>query len=331
MPASRHSTAIARLGEGRAAPEFEAITEFLVDTTRAGPRTGGGRCRADGRREKLGEIRVRPRFAPVYAGRSDGHSPSGAAGCDGNQRSKVCAQVWERKSALGAPTEPMTQSPRRIPRAIVSFDLDGTLVRGISSGQFVADRLGHGDILRALELQYDTGLMSAQAVAATEAPYFSGRSRENITSIMRDVPLIEGIRETLQELHRRSVFTVLNTLAWRFMASAVGDRFGFDEWTGARMNCGPGGLLTGAVARHFDERDKVRAVARLAHRFGVPMSRIAAVGDARSDIPLFRAVGFSIALNGSAQARAAASVAVATPWLPDILRALPPHFLPAED
>ncbi|MCA3217506.1 MAG: haloacid dehalogenase-like hydrolase, partial [Burkholderiales bacterium] len=189
----------------------------------------------------------------------------------------------------------------------------------------------HGDILRALELQYDMGLMSAQAVAATEAPYFSGRSRENITSIMRDVPLIEGIRETLQELHRRSVFTVLNTWAWRFMASAVGDRFGFDEWTGARMNCGPGGLLTGAVARHFDERDKVRAVARLAHRFGVPMSRIAAVGDARSDIPLFRAVGFSIALNGSAQARAAASVAVATPWLPDILRALRPHFLPAED
>lgn len=331
MPASRHSTAIARLGEGRAAPEFEAITEFLVDTTRAGPRTGGGRCRADGRREKLGEIRVRPRFAPFTPAAPTDTPPPGAAGCDGSQRSKVRAQVWERKSALGAPTEPMTQSPRRIPRAIVSFDLDGTLVRGISSGQFVADRLGHGDILRALELQYDTGLMSAQAVAATEAPYFSGRSRENITSIMRDVPLIEGIRETLQELHRRSVFTVLNTLAWRFMASAVGDRFGFDEWTGARMNCGPGGLLTGAVARHFDERDKVRAVARLARRFGVPMSRIAAVGDARSDIPLFRAVGFSIALNGSAQARAAASVAVATPWLPDILRALPPHFLPAED
>jgi len=80
MPASRHSTAIARLGEGRAAPEFEAITEFLVDTTRAGPSTGGGRCRADGRREKLGEIRVRPRFAPVYAGRSDGYSPSGRGG-----------------------------------------------------------------------------------------------------------------------------------------------------------------------------------------------------------------------------------------------------------
>lgn len=59
MPASRHSTAIARLGEGRAAPEFEANAEFLVDTTRAGPRTGGGRFRAEGRREKSGEIRVR--------------------------------------------------------------------------------------------------------------------------------------------------------------------------------------------------------------------------------------------------------------------------------
>lgn len=33
VPASRHSTAIARLGDGRAAPEFEAMVAFLLDAT----------------------------------------------------------------------------------------------------------------------------------------------------------------------------------------------------------------------------------------------------------------------------------------------------------
>lgn len=107
MPASRHSTAIARLGEGRAAPEFEAITEFLVDTTRAGPRTGGGRCRADGRREKVGIKWGQTPICPVYAGRSDGYSPSGRGGLQRQPAEKKLA----RKSGSASPRWEHRQNP----------------------------------------------------------------------------------------------------------------------------------------------------------------------------------------------------------------------------
>jgi phosphoserine phosphatase len=47
------------------------------------------------------------------------------------------------------------------------------------------------------------------------------------------------------------------------------------------------------------------------------------VGDSRSDIPLFGAVGFSVALNATVTATAAASVAIQTNDLNDVLKLVP--------
>jgi len=47
------------------------------------------------------------------------------------------------------------------------------------------------------------------------------------------------------------------------------------------------------------------------------------VGDSRSDLPLFGAVGFSVALNGTQAANAAASVAIQTDNLADVLGLIP--------
>jgi phosphoserine phosphatase len=44
----------------------------------------------------------------------------------------------------------------------------------------------------------------------------------------------------------------------------------------------------------------------------IDLAECIAVGDSRSDFPLFEAVGLSIALNATAQAREAASVALDT-------------------
>lgn len=42
VPNSDHATAIARLGDGRATPQFEAMVEFLIDATRVEPRAVAG-------------------------------------------------------------------------------------------------------------------------------------------------------------------------------------------------------------------------------------------------------------------------------------------------
>jgi phosphoserine phosphatase len=51
----------------------------------------------------------------------------------------------------------------------------------------------------------------------------------------------------------------------------------------------------------------------------VPIEECAAIGDSRSDIPLFQHVGLAIAFNGSEAARAAAHVAVDSQDICDVL------------
>jgi haloacid dehalogenase-like hydrolase len=57
---------------------------------------------------------------------------------------------------------------------------------------------------------------------------------------------------------------------------------------------------------------------------GYSMSRVAAIGDSRSDVPLFRRVGMSIALNATPDARSVATHVHDTENLRDVLALLQP-------
>ena len=82
------------------------------------------------------------------------------------------------------------------------------------------------------------------------------------------------------------------------------------------------GVVGDVVSRYFDEHDKVRFVEEWCTQNGYAMSQVAAIGDSRSDVPLFRRAGMSIALNATPDARAAATNVLDTDDLRDVLALL---------
>jgi len=66
------------------------------------------------------------------------------------------------------------------------------------------------------------------------------------------------------------------------------------------------GRYSGEVAQQFDELDKRDFALSVAAELGVDLKRCVTVGDGRSDVPLFAAVGLAIAVNATPTARAAA-------------------------
>ena len=60
-----------------------------------------------------------------------------------------------------------------------------------------------------------------------------------------------------------------------------------------------GGVLSGTIQQYFDEYKKAEFVTQLCRAQRVPLERCVAIGDSRSDIPLFRRAGLAIALNAS--------------------------------
>lgn len=133
--------------------------------------------------------------------------------------------------------------------------------------------------------------------------------RGTTVSQLRGAPWLPGIAETVAALRKAGMRVVVATVTWRFAAELLVEQFGFDAASGTEM-AREGDVLLGRVARHFDEFDKAEFVADHCAARGIELRRCAAVGDSRSDIPLFERVGFSIALNATPRARQVADVSL---------------------
>ncbi|MFF5107163.1 HAD family hydrolase [Streptomyces sp. NPDC000134] len=191
----------------------------------------------------------------------------------------------------------------------VFFDVDGTLVPGTSSSVFLAGFLGHRDELAKAEDAYASGDLDNRQVSELDAKGWAGVPEERVSGWLDGLPLVSGITETVAWCRRNGLVPVLATLAWSPVGSYLTDRFGFHAFSGPRLEA-TDGRFTGRVARHFDEYDKRECALSQARELGLAPRSCAAVGDGRSDLPLFASVGLSVAFNASAGARTAATVTV---------------------
>jgi phosphoserine phosphatase len=203
----------------------------------------------------------------------------------------------------------------------VFFDVDGTLVPRTSSSQYIASFLGHLEVLRRAEDAYAEGRMDNRQVSLLDAAGWRGRTPDQITDLLAELPLVTGIHEVVSWCREQDVTPYLATLAWEPVGRFLCKQFGFAGASGPRLAIRDG-VYTGNVEQHFDEFDKRDFAIRKAADMGLPASACAAVGDSRSDLPLFADVGFSIAFNASKALRAVATACVSGPDLQAVIEPL---------
>jgi phosphoserine phosphatase len=201
----------------------------------------------------------------------------------------------------------------------VAFDLDGTLIPGTSVSAELGRLMGREQELRVLEHRYSCGEISNQEVANLTAKAFEGAHLDIVERYLQACPIVAGLASTLEMLKRQGVRTAVATITWSFAAAFFARKYGIDFHCGTVMSS-EGRVLLGNVEKHFDEHDKARFVIDLCSRLEITLDSVVAVGDARSDIPLFRQVGLAIAFNASPAARAAAHFSVCSDNLAGILQ-----------
>ena len=104
------------------------------------------------------------------------------------------------------------------------------------------------------------------------------------------------------------------------------DRYGFAAGSGCELGETDDGVLLGNVARHFSADDKATFVGQIAQDRGLGFKDVVAIGDSTSNIPLFHAAGFAIALNASSNARDAADIQLDTEDLQDAIPPIEQYF-----
>lgn len=215
--------------------------------------------------------------------------------------------------------------PAPVVRGQVCFDVDGTLVPGTSSCAWVAAALGHEAELVAAEAAYAAGRMSNQEASVIDARGWAGHTEAEISARLETLPLVAGIAETVSWCRENGLRPILTTLAWAPVGRLLAGRFGFAAY------CGPvpeaeAGRYTGGVAEHLDEYGKRDFALAQARDHGIAPECCVAVGDSRSDLPLFAAAGMSIGFNAAPAARAVATHLVDGPDLRAILPLLEAQF-----
>lgn len=194
-------------------------------------------------------------------------------------------------------------APRRW--RLVAIDLDGTLLPGTTANRVLDERLGIFGDLDQLEHAYAHGQVSNAQVADELAQRLQGRRRREIVLALKEPHLLRDAGYVVRALKVRGVAVVLATVTWQFAAAAVARTAGIPFHTGVRLET-LRGRFTGRVVEPFDELDKLAFVDRVRRSLGATLDECVAIGDGRSDIPLFEQVGFSVALNPSPDAAAAA-------------------------
>ena len=207
--------------------------------------------------------------------------------------------------------------------AVVAVDLDGTLIHGTTASLHLGEWIGHRAVVEELERRFAAGEITSADVADGDAPFYKGRSIAQVSIAMAGAPCIHDIREGVEQLGTRGVDALVCSVAWTFAAQCVADRFGFSAASGTVMHVDGDGLLAGRVAQYFEPEDKVAFLRDYCESRGLDMNQVVAIGDGRSDIPMFEAAGFSVGLNASPAARAAASVSVESRSFLDALRVVP--------
>jgi phosphoserine phosphatase len=187
------------------------------------------------------------------------------------------------------------------------FDMDGTLVRSTSAPVLVAAAMGRGDSLVELEHRFATGAATAVDFARALHAMWGVVPPEVARRAFLSAPLIENVREVLEDIRLRSEVACLITMSPDYFAEQFLE-FGFDAVFASPFPRSAEVALDEAAI--LNPEDKPRLAARFCAEHGVRLRDAVAYGDSMSDVFLFEEAGLGISVNGDHHFAELADIAV---------------------
>ena len=165
------------------------------------------------------------------------------------------------------------------------FDLDGTLLRGPTACEVIAESMGLLDRMKQFE-----GLTSELDVAAARdemAAWYRGILLADLTAPLASATVAPGAYDGIDLLRRHGIAVAIASITWEFAVEWFARRLQSDYYVGTRLE------VDGNVT-HFWPRDKATWVKGLRDTLRVPASRVAAIGDSLGDLDMLCAVGHPV-------------------------------------
>jgi len=180
--------------------------------------------------------------------------------------------------------------------SLLSFDVDGTLFRKPALTT-AATALGIGEKWRSYDDMYLHNRITSRERLDNQFRLLSGLSVTDVLGEVSKVDVIAGIRETVVKLQGHGLGVILLTDNPDFLCAYLVERFGFNGYVASKVSV-RNGRISDDVQSMPDKRDALR---KYCSWVSVSVKKCIHVGDWINDVPVFRVVGHSIALNSKSE------------------------------
>jgi HAD superfamily phosphoserine phosphatase-like hydrolase len=198
----------------------------------------------------------------------------------------------------------------------ISFDVDKTLYRQPALTQ-AARGLGIGKKWDAIDQMYHRQRITLRQCLLQQFQLLVGMKLVDVLAEVSKVPMIRNIRETVDKLLGLGLSVILCTDNPDFLCQYLVEQFGFRGFVSSKVAV-KNGLITDDIEPLPDKRLGIR---KYCAWMSIPLSKTVHVGDGLNDVPVFRVVGYSIALNTNLEkVRKAASHQMETDDLLDVYK-----------
>ncbi len=179
--------------------------------------------------------------------------------------------------------------------------------------------MGMGRKWDSIDEMYDLKRVSLRERLESHYQLLQGLRLEDILREVSKVEVIKNVRETVEKLQGHRVRVALLTDLPDFVCSYLVERFGFEGYVASKVAI-KGGMISDEIEPLHDKRLALR---KYCSWLSIPLSRCVHVGDGLNDVPVFRIVRYSIALNSRiGKVNATASRQMTTDDLLDVYRHL---------
>ncbi len=198
--------------------------------------------------------------------------------------------------------------------ALVSFDVDGTIFRRAALS-FAARSLGIAEKWDMYDELLERRRISWKEALDSFYKLLEGIRLEEVLREVSKVEVIKNVRETVLKLQGHGLGVVLLTDNPDFLCAYLVERFGFNGFIASKVPV-KDGVITGEIQ---SLPDKLEGLKKYCNWLSIPLKKCVHVGDWVNDVPVFKSVGYSIALNPkNDNVKAAASYTLQTDDLLDV-------------
>lgn len=176
--------------------------------------------------------------------------------------------------------------------ALVVFDFDGTLSRGPTICEVLAEAVSKLPRMQEIEL-----LRTKEEITAAReemAPWHDDMTDSDIANALEDVTLAPGLDKAFSLLRAHGVTIAIASITWRFAIEVFANKWGIEHYIGTD-------ILESGEIEHVWSEQKAQFVHKLSSQLQIPLERIAAVGDSSGDFDMLNIAGAPIFVGQSTE------------------------------